>query len=67
MLLTDEKLFRMKCAGYTHMVTYERWLPMAECWAHSGFPTTADAIEIYRAWADAVDSGEIRNLHIAEI
>lgn len=67
-MLTTEKIARYQAAGYTHFIGYDTWLPLAECWTESGFPTTADAVKLHEDnRAKALELGLIRNLHIIEL
>lgn len=48
MLLTEERRKALKRAGYTTWIEFDIYLPIAEVWTRTGFPTTPDAIEAHR-------------------
>lgn len=64
MLITDERLARLKKTGYTYYIQYQKWLDLAECWTWTGFPACDDSIAIHR---EALESGRMDDIRYVSV
>lgn len=67
MLITDERLARLKAAGYTWYIAYDKFLPICELWTRTGFPTCDESLQMHK---DSLESGhmdDIRNVEFIQL
>lgn len=66
--MNKDKMARCLAAGYSHWVGYEVYLPIADLWTETGYPTTTDAVLLHEAACERrTKSGEIRNWSILKL
>lgn len=64
----QDQISRYRAAGYTHIVLFEKWLPLMRMWTEASFPTTADALVMHEtALAVRQEHGEVREIRVITI